>query len=177
MMRIEGKWLAGLPAPATLGVALAQDPPQIYSQRGATCHSADLAGSDRGPSLARSRMLPTRSADQIRKIIHNGTPGGMPPFALPENECAQCHTAMGRGKSIGPDLSNIGRQIALPDLSRELRNPNAHVSGSYLQQPGQRQPPRFARSLQHSVFWTGGDAVAVVGTASWPVLRGTTVDI
>jgi len=52
-------------------------------------------------------------------------------FFFGKGQCAGCHTAMGRGKSVGPDLSNIGRQLTLVDLTRKLRNPNGEVSDSY----------------------------------------------
>jgi PQQ-dependent dehydrogenase (methanol/ethanol family) len=111
--------------------------------------------------LARSRALRTRSVNEIRDIIRNGTPRGMPPFDLAESElqslagfirslnatafdllpagdpaagerfffgkgqCSTCHTALGRGKSLGPDLSSAGRQLTLPDLVRQLKSPVA----------------------------------------------------
>jgi PQQ-dependent dehydrogenase (methanol/ethanol family) len=52
-------------------------------------------------------------------------------FFFGKGQCASCHTAMGRGKSVGPDLTNIGRQLTLPDLTRKLRTPNAEVSDRY----------------------------------------------
>jgi PQQ-dependent dehydrogenase (methanol/ethanol family) len=150
-----------------LGRSAAQSPEQLFSQHCAACHGDDATGTDRGLPLARSRRLRTRSAAEIHDIIHNGTPGGMPPFALPEpqlqalagfirslnatafdaqpagdaaagerfffgkGQCASCHTAMGRGKSIGPDLTSIGRQVTAADLERKLANPGAQVSDGY----------------------------------------------
>jgi PQQ-dependent dehydrogenase (methanol/ethanol family) len=52
-------------------------------------------------------------------------------FFFGKGQCASCHTAMGRGKSVGPDLTNIGRQVTLADLTRKLRTPNAEVSDRY----------------------------------------------
>ena len=166
-------WLSGLGFLTLVGVALAQTPAgtpdaaTLYEQRCTACHGVDASGSDRGPALARSRRLRTRSANEIHDLIQKGTPAGMPAFQLPEDQlqalavfirtmnatafdaqpegdvaagerfffgngrCATCHTAMGRGKSVGPDLTNIGRQLTLADLMRELRNPNAQVSDSY----------------------------------------------
>jgi PQQ-dependent dehydrogenase (methanol/ethanol family) len=161
--------------PVVLPALFAQEPParspvsakQVFSQRCAACHGEDAAGSDRGPALARSRRLRTRSTGEIHDIIRNGTPGGMPPFALPEPElqalaglihsmnatafdaqpegdraagesfffgkgqCSSCHTAMGRGRSAGPDLTSIGRQVTLADLTRKLDNPNAQIAEGY----------------------------------------------
>jgi len=45
--------------------------------------------------------------------------------------CANCHIALGRGKAIGPDLSNIGRQLALPELTTALTDPSATIAPGY----------------------------------------------
>ena len=162
-------WLVPLALIGVASRAAAQNPSaeQIFSQHCAACHGDDATGTDRGLPLARSRRLRTRSAAEIHDIIHNGTPGGMPPFALPEpqlqalagfirsmnatafdaqpegdaaagegfffgkGQCASCHTAMGRGKSAGPDLTSIGRQVTVADLERKLANPGAQVSDGY----------------------------------------------
>lgn len=164
------RWLFGLALPAVMGIALAQSPPdaaKLYQQRCAACHGDDASGSDRGPALSRSRRLRTRSTSEIHDIVQKGTPTGMPPFPLPEEElqslavfirsmnatafdaqpegdaaageqfffgkglCASCHTAVGRGTSVGPDLTSIGRQLTLAELTRKLKDPNAQVSDSY----------------------------------------------
>src|ERR1017187_1133513 len=52
-------------------------------------------------------------------------------FFFGRGQCASCHTAMGRGKSAGPDLTNIGRQLTLAEVTRKLGKPNAQVSDSY----------------------------------------------
>jgi PQQ-dependent dehydrogenase (methanol/ethanol family) len=59
------------------------DPESQFGQLCASCHGPDAAGGDRAPALANSRALRTRTAAQIGDTIRNGTPGGMPPFALP----------------------------------------------------------------------------------------------
>jgi len=153
----------------TVAVVLAQAPrpEQLFAERCASCHGDDASGTDRAPALARSRRLRTRSLDEIRDVIRHGTPGGMPPFSLPDAEvqalaefvrsmnatafdarpegdvpagerfffgkgqCATCHTAMGRGKSVGPDLSNIGRQLTAGDLTRKWTDPAARLSEGY----------------------------------------------
>jgi len=51
-------------------------------------------------------------------------------FFFGKGQCASCHTALGRGKSVGPDLSNIGRQLTLAELTRKLRTPNAMIAES-----------------------------------------------
>jgi PQQ-dependent dehydrogenase (methanol/ethanol family) len=51
----------------------------------AGCHGNSAAGTDRGPALINSRAMRRRSESQIREIIRNGTPGGMPGFPLPDD--------------------------------------------------------------------------------------------
>src|ERR1017187_6389878 len=51
-------------------------------------------------------------------------------FFFGRGQCASCHTAMGRGKSAGPDLTNIGRQLTLAEVTRKLGKPNAQASDS-----------------------------------------------
>ena len=52
-------------------------------------------------------------------------------FFFGRGQCASCHTALGSGKSGGPDLSDAGRQMTLADLTRKLDNPGAQVSEGY----------------------------------------------
>ena len=37
----------------------------------------------------------------------------------------------GRGKAIGPDLSNVGREMTLTDIQEVLRNPNGRITPGY----------------------------------------------
>lgn len=140
---------------------------QLFVRRCSVCHGADAGGSDRGPALAGNRRMRTRSVADIANIIRNGTPGGMPGFALPDAEvspladyvrslnatafdtkpegniaegesfffgrggCSACHTALGRGGSRGPDLSNIARQLTIVELEQSLSNPGARIAPGY----------------------------------------------
>src|SRR5437867_4030718 len=71
----------------TATAATAQPPAeQRYAELCSPCHGDRAGGTDRGPALVKSRRLRVRSAAEIREIIRNGTPAGMPPFALPEGE-------------------------------------------------------------------------------------------
>ncbi len=75
----------GAPA-AAQNAALQQAPPGQFIALCAACHGEQALGTDRGPSLVNSRELRSRSTDDIRGIIRNGTQGGMPPFALPDDQ-------------------------------------------------------------------------------------------
>ena len=57
-----------------------------FEQRCESCHGEGGEGGDRAPALVNSRSLRSRNESQIRDLIKNGTPGGMPAFALPERE-------------------------------------------------------------------------------------------
>src|SRR5690349_12469934 len=61
-------------------------PANQFSKLCEGCHGAGAKGTERGPALVNSRRLRRSSETQIRDIIHNGTPGGMPAFALPDQQ-------------------------------------------------------------------------------------------
>ncbi|MFL6550161.1 MAG: PQQ-binding-like beta-propeller repeat protein [Povalibacter sp.] len=46
-------------------------------------------------------------------------------------QCVQCHTAEGRGGANGPDLSSIGRQLTLKDLTQAIDHPSSRVVNGY----------------------------------------------
>src|SRR5438093_2744028 len=48
-----------------------------------------------------------------------------------KSQCSTCHIAGGRGKAIGPDLSNIGRQVTLQELTTALVDPSATIAAGY----------------------------------------------
>src|SRR5262245_18721534 len=53
------------------------------------CHGPGGAGGDRAPALVDSERLRTATDEEIKTIIKNGTPGGMPPFSLPDVQVDQ----------------------------------------------------------------------------------------
>ena len=52
-------------------------------------------------------------------------------FFFGRGGCAACHMVGGRGSASGPDLSNIGRQLRLDDLTRALVEPSAAIAQGY----------------------------------------------
>jgi PQQ-dependent dehydrogenase (methanol/ethanol family) len=60
--------------------------PEPYAKLCAACHGEAATGTGRGPALLDNRSLRGRSEKQIRDLIQSGTSGGMPAFALPEDQ-------------------------------------------------------------------------------------------
>ncbi|HXP25613.1 MAG TPA: cytochrome c, partial [Steroidobacteraceae bacterium] len=56
----------------------------FFEKTCAACHGSGGVGGDRAPRLANNAHLRSLSDAQIKAIIANGTPGGMPAFALPD---------------------------------------------------------------------------------------------
>jgi putative heme-binding domain-containing protein len=52
-----------------------------YTQFCAACHGADGRGGDKAASLATSQSVVNRSDAELFRIVRDGTPEGMPPFA------------------------------------------------------------------------------------------------
>ena len=52
-------------------------------------------------------------------------------FFFGKGQCATCHIARGRGASGGPDLSIIGRQMTVPELTRALVEPDAAIAAGF----------------------------------------------
>src|SRR5437879_8768398 len=65
---------------------LAQEGRELFSAKCAVCHG-DGHGTERGPNLANSRRVRSRSAAELQAVIRDGVPAdGMPAFNLPETE-------------------------------------------------------------------------------------------
>jgi PQQ-dependent dehydrogenase (methanol/ethanol family) len=52
-------------------------------------------------------------------------------FFFGRGQCSSCHIALGRGKAIGPDLSSIGRQLTLQEITTALVDPSASIAAGY----------------------------------------------
>jgi PQQ-dependent dehydrogenase (methanol/ethanol family) len=52
-------------------------------------------------------------------------------FFFGAGKCASCHMVEGRGKPVGPDLSNIGHELTIGELRESLRKPSARISTGY----------------------------------------------
>src|SRR5262249_34175234 len=48
-----------------------------------------------------------------------------------KGQCASCHMALGAGKAIGPDLSDLGARMTVDEIRQALLNPSAHTAPGY----------------------------------------------
>jgi PQQ-dependent dehydrogenase (methanol/ethanol family) len=85
---------------------------QLFNQTCAACHGAGGTGGDRAPPLVNSPHLRSLPDERIKAIIHEGTPGGMPPFGgLPETELARL-AAFIRSNNVSAARSAPAQNIA-----------------------------------------------------------------
>src|SRR5208337_3616437 len=54
---------------------------QRYMEYCAGCHGADGKGGDKAPALVSASNTTNPSDSELFRIVHDGTKGGMPPFA------------------------------------------------------------------------------------------------
>lgn len=52
-------------------------------------------------------------------------------FFFGQGKCATCHMVFGDGAAIGPDLSNVAREMSVDQLRESLLNPNARIAPGY----------------------------------------------
>jgi PQQ-dependent dehydrogenase (methanol/ethanol family) len=68
-------------------------------------------------------------------------------FFFGKGNCSSCHIARGKGAAGGPDLSNIGRQMTVPELTRALAEPNATIAPGYATARVQLKDGRMLRGF------------------------------
>jgi PQQ-dependent dehydrogenase (methanol/ethanol family) len=52
-------------------------------------------------------------------------------FFFGKGQCAGCHMVRGRGKALGPDLSNVGRELTVGEIRQVLRDPSSRITPGY----------------------------------------------
>jgi PQQ-dependent dehydrogenase (methanol/ethanol family) len=71
-------------------------------------------------------------------------------FFFGEGKCATCHMVMGRGRAVGPDLSDAGHEMTVAELRESLTQPDARIAPGYklvtVQLKDGRQLRGFARN-------------------------------
>jgi PQQ-dependent dehydrogenase (methanol/ethanol family) len=86
--------------------------------------------------------LPAEQINSLARYAHSLNASAIdlkPPGDLAAGErifygvgrCTECHTAGGRGGTNGPDLSAIGRQLNLADLSQAVQHPASRYVAGY----------------------------------------------
>ena len=83
----------------------------FFEKTCAACHGSGGVGGDRAPRLANNAHLRSLSDAQIKAIIANGTPGGMPAFALPDATLTDLVASI-RAKNQSTVATSSPRQIA-----------------------------------------------------------------
>ena len=52
-------------------------------------------------------------------------------FFFGEGQCASCHMVDGMGEPIGPDLSNVARELTVDQIRQALLQPSAQITAGY----------------------------------------------
>jgi putative heme-binding domain-containing protein len=52
-------------------------------------------------------------------------------FFFSKGQCASCHMIYGEGTPIGPDLSNVGREMTVDQIREALLRPDAQITAGY----------------------------------------------
>jgi PQQ-dependent dehydrogenase (methanol/ethanol family) len=86
--------------------------------------------------------LPDAQLNAVAEFIHSlNSPASENPvagnasagreFFFGKGQCFTCHTAEGRGRAVGPDLSNAGREMTAAEMRLALTAPAQHVPKGY----------------------------------------------
>src|SRR5581483_4629582 len=86
--------------------------------------------------------LPAAQLNALAAYVHSlnstaaenpvpGDPEAGARFFAGAGRCLSCHMVAGRGKAVGPDLSNIGRELALDELQKARLDPGARIRPGY----------------------------------------------
>src|SRR5437762_3781296 len=52
-------------------------------------------------------------------------------FFFGKGQCATCHMVYGAGEPVGPDLSNVARELTVDQIRQALLQPSAQISAGY----------------------------------------------
>jgi PQQ-dependent dehydrogenase (methanol/ethanol family) len=87
-------------------------PPKPYASLCSGCHGERATGTERGPALVDNRELRSRSVTQIQDVIRTGTQGGMPAFALPNEQISALATWVHSLNASAYDVETPGHREA-----------------------------------------------------------------
>src|SRR5579872_1093939 len=86
--------------------------------------------------------LPPRELDSVAAFVHSlngeaaasdvpGDPAAGERFFFGTGQCSSCHMVFGRGKPIGPDLSDVGHNRTVSQIRLSLLHPGTRVPAGY----------------------------------------------
>ena len=86
--------------------------------------------------------LPRQELDALAGFVHSlnssaaenvlpGNPAKGEQLFFGKAECASCHMVAGRGRAIGPDLSNVGSEMTINEIKEALLSPNRSITPGY----------------------------------------------
>lgn len=86
--------------------------------------------------------LPADELDSLAALIHSlnspaaeseapGDRAAGERYFFGDGQCASCHMIDGRGSAVGPDLSDIARQMTAPEIRTSLLQPGASLASGY----------------------------------------------
>jgi PQQ-dependent dehydrogenase (methanol/ethanol family) len=86
--------------------------------------------------------LPEDELEELAALVHSlNSPAAEHPvpgdreagerFFFGSGQCSSCHMVSGRGKAVGPDLSNVAHELTLDELRQALVDPSAQIAPGY----------------------------------------------
>jgi PQQ-dependent dehydrogenase (methanol/ethanol family) len=86
--------------------------------------------------------LPAAELDALATLVRSlngpaaesgmsGDPAAGEQYFFGRGQCASCHMVYGRGRPIGPDLSNVGSEMTLGQIREALFQPSARIAPGY----------------------------------------------
>ncbi len=76
------------------------------------------------------KLVISLNASASDTVVPGDTAAGK-QFFFGKGRCATCHMVAGAGAAVGPDLSNIAREMTVDQLREALSNPSARIAPGY----------------------------------------------
>src|SRR5439155_17867556 len=111
--------------------------------RNSTVHELSNLISTRLPTSGMPAFdLPAQELDALAALVRSlnapsventvrGNPAAGEQFFFGRGQCVTCHMISGNGETIGPDLSNVGREMTADEIQAKLLDPSARISPGY----------------------------------------------
>lgn len=79
---------------------------------------------------ALASMVVALNAVAAEQVVDGDRAAGR-EFFFGRGQCASCHMVNGEGSAIGPDLSNVARELTIDQLREELLQPDVRIAPGY----------------------------------------------